>query len=263
MIARPIRGLLAAAGAVACAATVASASHTYYDIDHPPDPLNYPRRQPPEEADTVFVVNPANLEQQCYFSTGGPMLVNLEIDRHVGNVQKLLETELIKKEAILKLHVFDIEGPLFGEFHKVYFNDLLLTVLPDGTETGMEGSNCWWTTVTYRVPVDAVNFATLNPSGPPTSGQNEIRIEIDTESPTPTWCLSLDWVALEIRVANPVILVHGIRSSGAAWAVSATEGQEPPWHEGLLLDFGLPETNDLNMGEMDWIQSNAVKIMNT
>ena len=80
------------------------------------------------------------------------------------------------------------------------------------------------------MPIQKIKF----PSQPGQTATNRIRVEIDVANRDvvlssgavgcETWAVAIDWVGAKYQATSPVVLVHGIRSSGAVWG---------PFREGL------------------------------
>ena len=207
---------------------------------------------PPEANDTTFVVDQdGGLDTGCTFRGGGPLVFSVRIGRVVGDVAKLKQNNMISATAELRMPAFDIDfdggGSGFNpERDRVTFNG---NVVP--TEF-LTGSNNTWKLNSFRVPIEWVKFASdPGQGGTATPEDNVVRIDIDTANSEEVWCTSIDWAALSIEAARPVVLAHGILSNGGTWA--------PLWTSRLTA-LGLPHTNELNMGRLDSIQNNAGKI---
>ena len=83
---------------------------------------------PPEPNDTTFVVDCGpGLDTFCTFRDGGPLVFNIPVTRHVGDVQKLKANGLISETATLQMPGFDVDffggGGFFNpERDRVSFN---------------------------------------------------------------------------------------------------------------------------------------------
>lgn len=209
---------------------------------------------PPEANDTTFVVDrDGGLDTGCTFRNGGPLAFTIEVDRVVGNVALLRQNGMISETAEVRMPAFDVDfdavvPPFNPERDRVTFNG---NVVP--TEF-LTGSDNVWKLNSFRVPIDWVRF----PADPGQGNEvepmaNEVRIDIDTANGEEVWCTSIDWAALSIEASRPVVMAHGILSSGGTWAGT--------WVPGLR-GLGLPHSNELNMGNLDSIGNNAGKISN-
>ncbi len=207
---------------------------------------------PPEMTDTNFTVDQSpGLDTGCTYGSGGPLVFKIAITRVIGDRSKLLNSGLLAANAALRMPAFDVDFDaaipgINPERDRVFFNGHAVR------ETFLTGANNVWKENNFQIPVDWVNFATANASGPPTPGDNEIRIDIDTANSSDQWCTAIDWASLSFKVARPAVLVHGIFSSGSqAWG-----GLWGP----KLDQLGLPNSTALNMGALDSIENNAGKI---
>lgn len=209
---------------------------------------------PPEATDNRFVVNKSpGLDTSCTFSSGGPLLFDIPVDRVIGDRDLLLAEGLLSQTATLEMPGFDVDfdADLPGinpERDRVLFNG---QVVPGEFLIGQDGT---WVLNSFQVPTSWVEF----PSDPGSGGtvvpaMNQIEIQIDTANATEEWCTAVDWASLNIaEIPRPVVLVHGIFSSGDTWV--------PTWVPGLLQSSGIPASNELNMGNLDGIVANAGKI---
>ena len=204
--------------------------------------------------DSTFVVDcGAGLDTGCTFRDGSPLVITLKIGRVVGDVAKLKAAGLISATAKLKMPAFDVDffggGGIFNpERDRVTFNG---NVVPGEF---LQGDNNVWRLNEFEVPIEWVNFPSdPGQGGTVTPADNTIRIDIDTANSQLVWCVAIDWVEVQIDVARPVVMAHGILSSGATWS-----SQWVP----ALNQLGLPNTNELNMGNLDSIGNNAGKISN-
>jgi uncharacterized repeat protein (TIGR01451 family) len=210
---------------------------------------------PPEANDTTFVVDCGpGLDTFCTFRDEGPLVFNIPVTRHVGDVQKLKANGLISETATLQMPAFDVDffggGGFFNpERDRVSFNG---NVVP--TEF-LQGDDGIWRLNEFSVPIEWVNFpADPGPGGSIVPADNIVQIDIDTANSDFVWCTAIDWAALTFKVARPVVMAHGILSDGGAWDKSSFS-----WVN-KLNSLGIPNSNRLNMGNLDSIQSNAIKI---
>lgn len=212
--------------------------------------------EPFEATDTTFVVDvDSGLDTGCSFRSDGPLTFSINIDRYIGNMAKLISAGLIDATAQLQMPAYDVdydyedpEDPsLMPERDRVYFNGKLLP------KEYLDGKNNTWVMNTFEVPLDWIKFPDDPGIGKSVEAkENIIKIEIDVaNSSTEAWCTSIDWAALTIKVARPVVMVHGILSEGTTWASR--------WGNAFA-DMGLPYSHDLNMGALDSIANNAMKI---
>lgn len=194
-----------------------------------------------EPSDT-FVVNDresATIDRYL-FRSEGPIVIDVRVRRYVAptdangflqNVNDLIARGVVSQYATIQLPAFDVDetdAPLFDcdgdgiedqlrpELDEVYLNDEKLGPL--------KGNNQIWLAQSFRVPIQKIKF----PSAPGGTATNRIRIEIDVANRDvvlssgavgcETWAVAIDWVGAKYQANSPVVLVHGIRSSGAVWA---------------------------------------------
>jgi len=209
---------------------------------------------PPTASDEIFVVDTGpGLDTGCTFHSEGDLVFEIIIDRYIGDVDRLLQTRspsapyspFIGETAHLQMPAWDVDYYYHTtpERDRVYFNGHLVR------EEYLTGDNRVWKMNEFDLPIEWVNF----PESPGDSAVNEVRIVIDTGNSQDVWCTAIDWAALEIDVARPVVFVHGIFSNGGTW--------EGVWTDRLTA-AGLPYDNSLNMGNLDGITENSTKIAN-
>jgi uncharacterized repeat protein (TIGR01451 family) len=210
---------------------------------------------PPKPNDTTFVVDCGpGLDTFCTFRDEGPLVFNIPVTRHVGDVQKLKANGLISETATLQMPAFDVDffggGGFFNpERDSVSFNG---NVVP--TEF-LQGDDGVWRLNEFSVPIEWVNFpADPGPFGTIVPADNTVQIDIDTANSDFVWCTAIDWAALTFRVARPVVMAHGILSDGGSWNKPSFS-----WVN-KLNSLGIPNSYRLNMGNLDSIQNNASKI---
>ncbi len=204
--------------------------------------------------DATFVVDcGGGLDSGCTFRNGGPLNITLKVGRVAGDIAKLKAAGAIKATATLKMPAFDVDffgggGQFKPERDRITFNG---NVVPGEF---LQGDNNVWRLNEFEIPIEWINFPSdPGRGGTVTPADNFIRIDIDTANSEEVWCVAIDWVELKIEIARPVVLAHGILSSGNTWS-----GQ---WVPGLG-QLGIPNTNELNMGNLDSIGNNAAKISN-
>ncbi len=213
---------------------------------------------PPEHDDQTFVVDVGpGLDTGCTFRDGSPLVFTIRVDRVLGDRDALLAEGAIPDHLTLEMPAYDVDfdavvPPYAPERDRVYFNGHPVD------EVFLTGANNVWKLNSFRIPIEWVHFPPMpapGSSSPPEPAENTIRIDIDTANSELVWCTAIDWASLRIdRVPRPVVMAHGILSSGATWA--PPQGTWVP----SLADLGLPGSNNLNMGNLDGIGSNAAKI---
>jgi hypothetical protein len=210
---------------------------------------------PPEANDATFVVDQGpGLDTGCTFRDGSPLVFTIEVDRVVGDVTKLKAEGMIGETAALRMPAYDVDfdavvPPYNPERDRVYFNGRLVP------SEYLTGANNVWKLNEFNVPIEWVQFPPdPGAGGTVTPEPNEIRIDIDVANTELVWCTAIDWAALSIEVARPVVMVHGILAELSSYV---TWNDWTQW----LGDTGLPNNGTgLQMGNLDSIQSNAGKI---
>lgn len=180
--------------------------------------------EPPEENDRSFVTDAApKLDTGCIFSSLGPIVFDIEIDRHVGELNPdgtlkhaaaLVAAGLLSEKANLIMPAFDVDSeatpppPFLPEQDRVLFN---------GEEIGfLSGTNNTWKLNSFQIDIAKVKFAARGAIGNrPAAAKNTVAIEIDVGNfPTQVWCTSIDWGAGDFKAMSPILLVHGNNSDG-------------------------------------------------
>ena len=214
---------------------------------------------PPEHNDTTFVVDSSSgLDTECAFRDEGPLIFEIEINRYIGDRDKLISNGLLSANANLKMPAFDVdfigEQGFNPERDRIWFND---KVVPGEF---LKGENDTWILNDLSIPVGWINF----PSDPGEGGTlrpatNTLRIDIDTANTDLVWCTAIDWATLTIDVARPILMVHGIFSDGRAW----NQPGKFQW-SAAFDDLGIPNaTIDMHKFPsigLDSIQDNAKDI---
>ncbi len=222
---------------------------------------------PPTDAGHVVVDTGSGLDTGCTFASGGPLTIDLPISRCIDPT-KLAAHMSLPTTLTLTLPAYDVDydgdpddPSTPPERDEVYF------VGKDGVRDDLgtlEGANDIWQNNTFQVPIGDVDFGTEDASGNVTPGNNQIVVNIDTASPpgADNWCTAVDWVALQVPVVDPVLLVHGILSSPATWG---SNGSGFDWEDGLS-SWGIPwEAIDLSgyNKALSSIDSDAAQIAST
>jgi hypothetical protein len=193
-----------------------------------------------EPSDT-FVVNDRDSStiDQYLFRSQGPIVIDVRIRRYIApvdgngflqNVDDLVARGVVSREATIRLPAFDVDEstePLFdcdgdgiddqlrAEVDEIYLNDEKLGVL--------KGNNAIWLAQSFNVPIGKLKF----PATPGATAVNRLRVEIDVANRDvplssgavgcEVWAVAVDWIGAKYQATSPVVLVHGIRSSGAVW----------------------------------------------
>lgn len=211
---------------------------------------------PPRATDHTFVIDSGpGLDTGCTFRSGGPLLIDVQIDRYIGDRDKLLANGLLPTTINLRLPAFDVDvnGGSGGTPPEV---DRVTFVGADGTEHvlgNLDGNDGIWQINTFAIDTSWLDFGSYSEGAGYTPGRNTLRIDIDTASGTnENWCTAIDWVALDIPAPDPVFFVHGILSEGATWKQPFLDIRD---------QLGLPIAT-IDMGALDSIGNNAGKIAN-
>ncbi len=198
-----------------------------------------------DEPSDTFVVNDtasATIDQEL-FSKDGSIYIYVSIRRYVGktdangyllNVTDLVANGIVSETASIIIPAFDIDDePFINDFYdcdgdgkideglqhevdEVFLNDEKIGILT--------GDSSRWQLNTFTVDIAKIKF----PSAPGETAINRFRVDIDTANWDVVlssgavgcgtgWSTAIDWVGVKYEAASPVILVHGIRSDGAAF----------------------------------------------
>lgn len=193
----------------------------------PSKATNGPRTSPfdpQEEDDRTFTTDSAaGLDTGCTFSSRGPLEFDIEITRHVGELNgdgtlakaaELVDAGLLSEFATLIIPGFDVDAnasppaPFVAEMDRVLWN---------GEEIGfLTGENNAWKLSSFEIPINKVKFAPRGAIGSePPPAMNRVTIEIDVgNAPTEVWCTSADWGTASFKAMSPIILIHGNNSNG-------------------------------------------------
>ncbi len=181
---------------------------------------------PPVETLGTYVLNSGpGLDTGCTFRSGGALIVQVPVpavinpleigaDGFLINPQKLIDNKVVSSEAIIGFPVFDIDsgantgGQFAPEIDNVSFNGTF--------KKELKGINNQWTDDAIVVPIGEIKFG----------GNNELRVDIDQGNigAGEFWCMAIDWVAIEFKVAAPFVLAHGIAAQANTWDESTAPG---------------------------------------
>jgi hypothetical protein len=162
----------------------------------------------PEQMNELqFIVDTGTmLDTSCRFRSEGQIEIAIPITRVVGEVnangnliqaQQLIESGLLSPTASLTIPNYDTDLP--KEINEVWFNGIHL-----GHLMGEDGI---WESNRFEIPIEHVKFPQRNLDGtPPQPAINTVIIQIDTISPQPAFCISVDWVALSFKAMSPVLI---------------------------------------------------------
>lgn len=179
--------------------------------------------EPPEANDHTFVTDAGpKLDTGCIFRSSGPIIYNIEITRHVGELNPdgtlrdaaaLVAAGLLSPRATLIMPAFDVDSGAVipgvqPERDRISFNGQVLGFLT--------GENNQWKLNSFEVPIERVKFAARGVNNStPAPALNEVRIDIDTANAGEEWCTSIDWGTQSFKAMSPIILIHGNGSEGA------------------------------------------------
>jgi hypothetical protein len=194
-----------------------------------------------EEPSSTFVVNDTDSStiDRYLYRYNGSIVIDVPIRRYVGptdsagrllDVSNLIERGIVGPTARVRLPAYDVDENSFpvadcdgdnipdqimNEVDKLYLNDEFLGTL--------RGNNEIWVAQSFDVPIRKLKF----PSSPGAVAINRLRVDIDTANTDVVlssgavgcyaWAVSIDWIGLTFEAASPVVMVHGINSSGAAF----------------------------------------------
>jgi pimeloyl-ACP methyl ester carboxylesterase len=97
---------------------------------------------------------------------------------------------------------------------RLRFNGLWVDALDPRNTRFLDNTENGWVEVSVQVPISSVRFpGSRGENGPPIPAGNLVEAVIDGNGST-CWCVSAAWAALAVRVASPVIFIHGINSNG-------------------------------------------------
>lgn len=190
--------------------------------------------EPPKQNDRSFVVDGApGLDTGCTFRSRGPLVFNIEITRHAGelnadgtlkNAAALVAAGLLSPTATLIQPAFDVDShatpppPFQPERDRVSFNGQVIGFL--------DGEDNQWKLNSFEIPIEKVKFAARGAIGSmPSPARNEVRIDIDTANAAEVWCTSIDWSAQSFKAMSPIILIHGNNSDGGFFARQGFTGE--------------------------------------
>lgn len=178
--------------------------------------------KPPEPSDICFVVTEGGDIGETK-GQGETITIPLNIPRYFGNKNKLLKSGALSEYAVLTMVVYDVDSKSSNnpEVDKVYLNGKKYL----GT---MWGDNAVYYQNQFIINTKDLNLAEYLGG----VGSNTIDIKVDVNNGG--WITHVKWISLYIPAAPPVILAHGINSSGAQLAKLAKEIEDqtglPTYH---------------------------------
>ncbi len=179
---------------------------------------------PPKEKLGTYVVDSGpGLDTGCTFKSGGPLVIELSVPQVVNDsvlingkidpekVNHLVSEQIVSANVQISMPVFDVDSSASipgrnPEIDQVSFNGKVVGTL--------QGSNNRWTETHLEIPIEEINF----------TQPNKITVDIDIANSKDSWCMSVDWVALEFDAAIPVVLAHGINAQKDTWDEDSAPG---------------------------------------
>jgi triacylglycerol lipase len=213
---------------------------------------------PRQADDQLFVADTgAGLDTGCTFRNGGPLQIQVKIERYLGetqgdgtlaNVAALKEAGVVAEKARIRFPAFDIDSsavvpPYAPEVDYVSFNGHRL-------ERNLTGVNDGWVLQEFEVPIEWVKFSPARgaPGSKPAPAFNELRIDIDQANTELVWCMAVDWVEIEVKSMAPLLLVHGITGDPTTWDTGARQ---------YLERQRIPHDPNIQLGPNDSVDANG------
>ena len=199
----------------------------------------------------------------------GPIVIDVKTRRYIGptdaqgyllNIGELRARGIVGDTAVITLPAYDVDettppntdcdGDGTVDMLTSEIDELFLNGEKIGTLTG---SNNRWLQNSFRVPIGKLKF----PSQPGLTATNQFRLDIDVGNRNAVlssgavgcdrWAVTIDWIGVRYEVSSPVVMVHGITSSGSAFGNFRT---------GLEARFVM--ANDLSISLTDPVAPNPV-----
>ena len=193
------------------------------------------------EPSSRFVVNDTDsLTIDVYLlRSQGPIVIDVRTRRYVGptdaqgyllNVSGLRARGIVGDTATITLPAYDVDettppntdcdadgivDTLTSEIDELFLN---------GDKIGtLTGSNNRWLQNSFRVPISKLRF----PSHPGQTATNQFRLDIDVGNRDVVlssgvigcdrWAVTIDWIGVQYEASSPVVMIHGIDSSGSTF----------------------------------------------
>ncbi|MGD8589541.1 MAG: alpha/beta hydrolase [Chromatiales bacterium] len=214
------------------------------------------RINPPPTSDTTFVADDGSgLDTGCTYRNGGPLRIEVPIDRYVGevdtdghlvNLNDLIANHVIGDKAYVRLPAWDIDINGGGSSYAPEHDRLFI----NGQDMGLlTGDNQIWKLNEFQVSVEHLKFPSMGANGnTPTPAINEIQINIDESNTDLVWCMAVDWVEISFEAMSPMLLVHGTNAQSDSW--------EPVFTD-YLHNHHIPFSNDIDLVANGSIDGNA------
>ena len=216
-----------------------------------------PRSSPfsPEEGGGRFTTDAGPyLDTGYIYREGGPILVDVIIDRKVKDVDKAIADGTLPKTVKIITPVYDIDYD--GEPGRAPERDVLTVngqAVSGTAGSYLTGSNETWKQNEFTLPTTALKFAT--DAGP---GVNTIKIDIDLNNAG--WALAVDWVQIYVKPVTPVLFVHGIISDASTWDKASFSFLKETEKLGIPTKAISVEDGVLGKYRVDPMQDNAQQI---
>lgn len=213
---------------------------------------------PPDSNDATFTIDSAPTMDEYRFVNQSPIQFDIDVNRVVGRTNsegyllepdKLISNGIILPKAKLQMMVYDVDEDYVGtsyvrEIDKVYVN---------GHYVGdLSGANDTWSAKTIEIDVRYLKFAIptcreFDGSGQdqlsachaaPSPVKNQIRIDIDTGNNGQTiWAVTVDWAALMIDAARPILFVHGKGGSANGGGLTYWDANDTTYYQNFRGKF--------------------------
>ena len=169
----------------------------------------------------------------------GPIVIDVKTRRYIGptdaqgyllNLAQLRARGIVGDTATITLPAYDVDETTPANTDcdfdgtvdqlKSEIDDLYLNGEKIGTLTG---SNNRWLQNAFSVPISKLKF----PSVPGQTATNQFRLDIDVGNKDAVlssgvvgcdrWAVTIDWIGVQYEASSPVVMVHGINSSGSTF----------------------------------------------
>ncbi|NOT27475.1 MAG: hypothetical protein HOP16_15405 [Acidobacteria bacterium] len=193
------------------------------------------------EPSSRFVVNDTDSSTIDVYllRSQGPIVIDVKTRRYIGptdaqghllNLPQLRARGIVGDTATITLPAYDVDETTPPNTDcdfdgtvdqlKPEIDDLYLNGEKIGTLTG--GNNRWLQNA-FSVPINKLKF----PSAPGQTATNQFRLDIDVGNKDAVlssgvvgcdrWAVTIDWIGVQYEASSPVVMVHGINSSGATF----------------------------------------------
>ena len=160
--------------------------------------------KPPESSDICFVATSGGDLGKEVWGPGGSISIPLRIDRYFGDKMKLIKSKALPETVTLKMVVWDVDDK--SSYTPAEYDEIFVNGKAPKDKKALYGVNDGLHMDTFTIDTKYIEL----PENPGETAINTIRIDVATKGGE--WVTRIDWVALEIPAAPPVILSHGINS---------------------------------------------------